>query len=288
MAFINAAVYGIAGHKRSMMCCNAMFNGIRATGDRPRHFVEDDYREPLHDVAVFYGYTVKLRKIMDDYVAAGRKVVFIDLGYWGREGMRGYHKIVVNARHPTAYFQSRRHDAIRRKTFNIELKPWRQSGSHILLAGMGEKAAEAEGKQAEAWEREALKWMARYTDRTIIYRPKPSWKRSREIPGTKFSWGGPPRPGYRTEQLHEVLANCHAVVTHHSNVAVDAIVAGVPALCWKGVALSMSSQDFRNIEAPLMPEGREDWLNAIAWCQWNIDEMTRGQPWRHLKNEGLI
>lgn len=282
------AVYGIAGHRRSTICCQAMYAGIKAVGDRPRLFVEADYREPLHDVAVFYGYTQILRKVMADYVAAGRKAVYIDLGYWGREGLHGHHKIVVNARHPTEYFQKRPHKDDRARKVGVQIQPWRKNGKHILLAGMGEKAAEAEGKRTLSFEMDAIKWLGRITDRPIIYRPKPSWMQSKPIPGTVFSWGGQPRPGFRRQHLNEVLNDCHAIVTHHSNVAVEGICAGVPAFCWKGVAVPMSSQNIDAIEDPVMPEGREAWSNAIAFTQWDIAEMSAGAPWRHLKNEGLI
>lgn len=265
-----------------------MYSGIKIAGDRPRLFIEDDYREPLHDIAVFYGYTPILRKVMADYIAAGRKAVYIDLGYWGREGLHGHHKIAVNARHPTAYFNKIPHEPDRLRKVGVTIEPWRNGGKHILLAGMGEKAAEAEGKTAESWERDALKWLGRITDRPIIYRPKPSWLQSKPIPGTIFSWGGQPRPGFRRQHLAEVLMNCHAVVTHHSNVAVEAICAGVPAFCWKGVAMPMSSQDIDAIEKPVRPDGREGWAASIAYQQWDIREISEGLPWRHLKNEGLI
>lgn len=265
-----------------------MFAGIKIVGDRPRLLMEGDYREPLHDVAVFYGFTQTLRRVMADYIAAGRKAVYIDLGYWGREGLQGHHKIVVNARHPTDYFQARRHDGKRRAALGIEVKPWRERGKHILLAGMGAKAAEAEGKTPESFERDAITWIKAHSDRPIVYRPKPSWVQSRPIAGTAFSWGGTPRPGYATEHINTVLHGCHAVVTHHSNVAVEAIAAGVPAFCWKGVAQPMASQRIEDIETPAMPDGREQWVNAITYTQWNIAEMSAGLPWRHLKQEGLL
>jgi hypothetical protein len=286
---LDVAIYAIAGHRRSTTTCHAMFSGIKAAGDRPRLFMETDYRAPMHDAAVFYGYTATLRQVMADYIAVGRQAVYIDLGYWGREGQHGHHKVAVNSRHPTDYFQRRRHDDRRAHALGLNVADWKAGGAHILLAGMGAKAAEAEGFQPEAWEREAISRIRGYSNRPIVYRPKPSWTQAKPISGTTFSWGGPePRGVYRTQRLHEVLAGCHAVVTHHSNVAVEGIVAGIPAFCWKGVALPMSSQDFSQIEYPLHPEGRQQWLNDICYTQWNVAEMHQGLPWRHLKDEGLI
>lgn len=285
---LEVAVYGIAGHRRSTVCCQAMYAGIKAVGDHARLLVESDYRAPHFDLAVFYGYTPTLRQIMAEYIAAGRHAVYIDLGYWGREGLHGHHKISVDGRHPTPYFRAGEHNGVRARKLGLAVEPWRGRGKHILLAGMGAKAAEVEGKAPEEFERSAIEWLQRVTDRKIIYRPKPSWMQSQPLAGTRFSWGGPPRPGYRTERLHEVLKDCHAIVTHHSNVAVEGIVAGIPAWCWKGVAVPMASQDPRSIDDPYRPEGREQWVNDITYCQWSVEEMSAGLPWRHLKNEGLI
>lgn len=228
---------------------------------------------------MFYGYTKIMRQIMADYKAAGLHAVYIDLGYWKREGLSGHHKIVVNDRHPTAYFQRRQHNFDRLDKLDVNVKTF-HDGTYILLAGMGEKGAEAEGKQAEQWERDAIQAIRNVTDREIVYRPKPSWLQAKPIPGTRFS--------PKAEPLDALLKGAHAVVTHHSNVAVEGLVAGVPSFCWKGVAEPMSFIDLKRIEKPFYPEGRDEWAANIAYTQWNIDEMKRGLPWRYMKHEGLI
>ncbi len=88
--------------------------------------------------------------------------------------------------------------------------------------------------------------------------------------------------------LHAALLDAHAVVCHHSNVAVEAIVAGVPAFVWGGVGKDMGSQDLRKIENPHRPDNREDWCNRLAWTQWSVAELATAEPWLHLKSEGLI
>lgn len=279
---VRVAVYVMGGHRRSTLCCEAMRSGIQATGDATDTIEESTFREVEHDVCVFYGYTKSIQRIVEAYRAAGKPFVYIDLGYWGRVKNNGHHKVVVNGRHPTAYFQKRRHDDKRAKTFGIALAPWRKSGKHILLAGMGAKASViAENMKFESFERGAIETLRQHTQRPIVYRPKPSCKESGSINGTIYS---PP-----DQPLTGVLnADCHAVVTHHSNVAVEAIVAGIPAFCMQGVAAPMSLQDLSLIETPLYPEGREQWINDIAYTQWTWTEMAEGLPWRHLKDEGLI
>ena len=91
-----------------------------------------------------------------------------------------------------------------------------------------------------------------------------------------------------SQETGAALKGAWAVVTHHSNVAVDGLLQGIPAFCWQGVAAPLSSQDLTKIETPVYPDGREQWTADIAWCQWSIAEMKAGLPWLHLKSEGLI
>lgn len=282
---VDVAVYIVKGNNRSERIAALMQAGIEACGDTP--VVRMDYEYPgiesAEPVAVFYGYENNTPRIMDEYISSGRKAVFIDLGYWGRrDGGRynGFHKIAVNARHPTEYFQANQHDAKRAQRFELKVHPWRGEGRHILVAGMSDRCALSIGMQPEEWERAAIEELKRHTSRPIVYRPKPSWRTAEPIEGAEFS--------SQNEPLRAALKNCHAVVTHHSNVAVDGLVLGIPAFAWDGVAKPMALQDLSRIETPVFPEGREQWIADIAYCQWNADEMRSGAAWKHLKRDGLI
>lgn len=282
---LRAVVYQIPDHHRSRVICEAMSQGLKHHGVRHTTKFENEYQGNIEaDTAVFYGLEGRLNKIFRDY-SERAKAVYIDLGYWKRKERHdrfgGYHKVVVNDRHPTTYFQNRKHDGSRAQLLEIGIEPWhdRVSG-HILLAGMGDKGARAEGYAVEEWERWAIKKIREYSDRKIIYRPKPSYRRARPIQGVGYS--------PRTVDVSVALSGCHTVVTHHSNVAIDGICKGIPAFAWKGAALKMTLQDLAFIEKPYRPEGREQWINDLSWCQWNVEEMKKGLAWNHLLEEGLL
>ncbi len=274
-----------SNRRRSRILCEALAAGIAKVGDKPVILDEQAYKKPPTSVAAFYGLSGNLKQIFEDYKQDGRKVVFLDLGYWGRRGeddkgrYTGHHKFAVNARHPTAYFQNRQHPHDRIARFKLEVQPWR-TGKHILLAGMSAKSSWVEGFGAEEWERRAVTMLKAYTSREIFYRPKPSCPNARPIDGTEFS--------PKDEPLAGALRGCHAVVTHHSNVAIDGLIEGIPAFCWDGVATTMALQQFEKIDGPIRPEGREQWLADIAYTQWTPEEMREGLPWRLLKDEGQI
>jgi hypothetical protein len=281
---VKAVIYQVPDHHRSQVVCEAMSKGLTEHGVGHVVKYESAYEEVEAEVAIFYGLEGRLGRIFREYTRAA-KAVYIDLGYWKRKESNdrfgGYHKIVVNDRHPTEYFQKRTHPGDRAESVGVKIEPWRDyTSGHILIAGMGDKGARAEGFEVEEFERKVWKRLSEFTDRRIVYRPKPSYRRARPIQGLAYS--------PRTIDISVALQNCFAVVTHHSNVAVDAICRGIPAFSWKGVAVKMSQQELAYIECPSMPDGREQWVNDLAYCQWNVEEMKKGLAWNYLVEEGLV
>lgn len=279
-------IYEQPNHPRSRHVCAALEVGIRRCGDAVRRIPSTKFGGAVEeDVAVFYGLGYRCGDIMRVCMASGHtKAVYVDLGYWGRrEGgrFRGYHKIVVNARHPTEYFQREKHSGSRLAKFNIRMKPWRERGRHILIAGMGPKAASAARMAPCQWEAQIIKALASVTKRPIVYRPKPNWREAFVLPGASFT-----PPG--SISLETQLEHCHAIISHHSNANLDALASGVPSFTWGGVAQPLSLSDLSRIEDPLLEGDREQLFRDIAWVQWNLQEMEQGLPWRHLKSEGLI
>ncbi|BCH33145.1 hypothetical protein MesoLjLc_50750 [Mesorhizobium sp. L-8-10] len=276
------AVYHIAGHKRSTLIASAMSDGIKRCGDTVKVIESRFFRAPEAEIAVFYGYDDQLQKVFRSYREHDRTVVFVDLGYFGRTDggkFAGFHKVSVNSRHPTAYFQAKRHDDRRAARFGFDFKPWRD-GKHILVCGTSDKGARADGFKPQEWETWAIRSLRGVTDRPILYRPKPSWHGASPIPGSIFARS--------KEDVSTVLADCHAIVSHHSNVCVDGFLAGVPNFCVEGAGLPLSETDLQKIEQPRKPDGRREWANSLAHCQFNVQEMRDGVAWRTLKSEGLI
>ncbi len=259
-----------------------MAEGITRCGDRPVLRRSTDYERPNTNVAIFYGLALGCGRILQDYRRSGRTAIYCDLGYWSRRIRSrhdGFHKLAVNDRHPTDYLMNKTHTAERFEHHRVPILPYRVMGRHIIVAGMSAKAAIAEQLQPNEWEERTIARLRMLTKRPIIYRPKPSWKGARQISGATFD---PETP------LPEALRNCHAVVTHHSNVAVDALLAGVPVFCEKGVASVLSSGDLSQINRPRVQPGRGQWAANLAWCQWSVDEMTQGLAYRYLIDDGLI
>jgi len=271
---------------RSKSICAAVLHGIDKLGDDVTLIDEKYYNGPgdEYDVAVFYGLRGNLINAWRDYPRVGKKSVYIDLPYWGRDGIRGhydgYHKFVVNGRHATKYLQRVKHPDDRFRAFGLEVKHWTYGGDHILVAGMSAKAAAVEGFGFFEWERKAIKAIQKFTNRPIWFRPKTA------LPAHLI----PDMPGVEIDNgpLKESLKNCHAVVSHHSNVGIDALLGGVPIFTDEGVALRLGLSDLSKIETPRREDGRPQLMYDIAYTQFNGSEMWEGIAWRHLREEGLV
>lgn len=241
---------------------NAMALGITKAGDRPT--TKSIYSViQKFDVGVMYGW--KHNAILRMYP----KFVHADLGYWQRST---HWKIVANGFSPAPYVRANLPPQ-RFEKLGIRIKP-EHRGKKIIIAGSSLKSAQLHGLQHMAWEtQKAKEFLAQGMD--VVYRPKPKDAYKRAIPGC----------GYDTGPLD--FSDCMALVTHHSNVALDALVNGVPVYCHTGAA-SVMNFDLEQIQSPLIPEGREQFLWDCAYLQWTLEEMRSGECWSHLKSRGLV
>jgi hypothetical protein len=251
------------------------------------------YREPFSDVLLFYGFggsrSSVASKAFEDYRRAGLKAIYVDLGYFNdrvRDGRYGFHRFSINDRHPTAYFQNIKHKGDRFKVHGRSVEPWRPSGQNILLCGMSQKCAEFEGYAFEQWERAAIAKIRAVTDRPIVYRPKPRRRRDPQYPPIEGVGYSDPL----TRKMGHELSNAWAVVSHHSNAGIDALLYGVPSFSDEGVASALGLSDLSLIEQPRIPsdDERRQFAADVAYCQFNRPEMRDGTAWRHFKDEGLV
>lgn len=277
--------------------CPALVAGIRKVGDQCKQIWADDYREPVGDVALFYGLDgargTGLDRALREYRAAGKQAIYLDLPYFNNrsDGRYAWHRWSMNARHPTAYFQKRKHPPDRFLVHKRGIAPWGQTGDHVIVCGMSEKAANYEGYDLEQWERAAIKRLQAVTDRPIVYRPKPQRRVRKGYPNPQY----PPIEGVAysnplSRTLNDELQHAWAVVSHHSNCGVDALLAGIPQFSDEGVASVLGHSDLAKIESPFVPsdEQRRQFAADVAYCQWNHIEARDGIAWRHFKDEGLV
>lgn len=194
--------------------------------------------------------------------ASERQWLYMDHAYAGQRGHseESSYRCVWNAfQHNT--ISPRPPD--RWNALRTPLQPWRAPGRHILVCAPSEAYLSFHG--IPDWIDETLATLAQHTDRPIVVRTK---KDSFTIP------------------MPDALKGCHAVVTHASIAAVEAVISGVPAFVDEcSAAAPVGSTRLGDIESPVRPD-REPWAWSLAYGQWRAAEIRSGEAWAYLK-QGL-
>lgn len=210
-------------------------------------------------ILIMYGAgTAHRQAVLAQHLARKGRALCWDLGYWDRaDAMR----VALDGLHPTAAHLELSHGQRRSFTLREDADP----AGPVLLVGLGDKSARMLGLQPQQWERKQL---VALKGRRVIYRPK--GRAAPYLEGAETSMH--PR-------IEDALRGVSMVVCRHSNVAVDACVAGVPVQCSGGAALAL----YCNGSNPGQNQ-RMDFLHRLSWWEWKPSEAA--QAWQFLR--GII
>lgn len=183
-----------------------------------------------------------------------------DLGYWDRdESMR----VSIDSIHPSEAQLAMAPEGARR---DFILREESEPDGPILLIGIGRKSDTMLGLRPLEWEqRKRSELKARFPGRRIFWRPK--GKFFVELSGTKAAYGMP---------IEAAMSGCSLVVCRHSNVAIDACIAGVPVECEDGAAHAL----YRHGSNPSRQE-RAEFLRRLSWWNWRPSEAAETWNWIH-------
>jgi len=243
-----------SGHVHSVNVCTAFAAG----GNFP---LLTGARTLLPGPMFTYGNLRGLKPLLDQAQREGRDWYYGDNGYFRPGHYDGYYRVTRNAE---------QHDGTggaspaRWERLGKTLLPWKRGGRSIMLCPPGEKYAELHGFTRAQWLADVTATLAASTDRQIIERSKPGDPDARK-------------------SLWSALRDCHALVTHSSNSAVEALLFGIPVFCTGACASSrMGLANVAAIETPAYPDDRDQWCFNLAANQWTLAEMRDGTCWRGL------
>lgn len=238
----------------------------------------DDVCDTL-DAVAFVG--VKRKADFDRYRDQGVTTLLFDKGYNRRkvDDAPLYWRVAINA-HSCTDMIDMDAPADRLHTLGVELMPWRKSGEHILFAGSSAKYHNFyDLPPPEKYVYSVLQELEKYTDRSVHYRPKPTYRDAVKVPGASFGSQG---------RIYDAMKGVHAVVTHGSNACFDAVCAGIPCIVLgNGVARPISSTCLSEIEAPLMASDadRKRWLAGLSYWQWTLKELANGEALEYIEGQ---
>lgn len=201
-----------------------------------------------------------------EHIRRGKPAIGWDLGYWDRLGDFSM-RCTLNGDHPARYIRDEPGDRL--AAAGIKLRNDYDARGPIVLVGMGRKAAFLHGGGPLVWERRQLELIRRvYPGRPIVYRPK-------RLQGPHLR-GVPLAPGLPIE---ETLKGASLVVCRHSNVGIDAAIAGIPVVCEDGAASALYGNDLKRPKIATHDE-RSALLRGVAYWNWRPSEAR--QAWTYL------
>jgi hypothetical protein len=253
MAIAPPAFYVTPGREPSLVLGKAFAEGCG--GDLV------DTRFVANRPAAFYGVSKYTLPIFQACQARGLDHYYVDNGYFRPGHFDGYFRITRNAPQHSGIG---RPDYDRWKALGLAIKPWRTTGRHVLVIGQSRTYFELRGERPVTRFWDIVTAIAEVTDRPILYRPKPTAS-------------GPRR------SLAEDLRDAWCVVAFTSNVAVEALLEGIPVFVTGDCAARvMGETDLGQIETPRRPDTRDEWAAVLAANQWTVDEIRSGKCWRDL------
>jgi hypothetical protein len=170
--------------------------------------------------------------------------------------------------------------------------PWKTDGDYILLCMQKVGDASLRGRDVFAWTEDTVNEIRKHTNRKIIIRPHPLYRKSALHSRLKESvlavadvhWQEADLTEPDFVSIAEQLNNAWCTVTYSSGTGIDAVINGVPNVaCDTGsMVYDVSSTDIAEIENPFRGDKKE-WCNRIAHCQWSVEEFELGECWEHVR-----
>jgi len=173
---------------------------------------------------------------------------------------------------------------------NVTLRPYRQTGNHILLCLQRNGGWSMAGDDVVTWTLLTINQIRQYSSRPIRIRVHPGDKQAPVY--TNEILRSCATHQYKDIQisnpktaLTQDLKHCWAVVNHNSNPTVSALIEGFPVFVTdpeKSQCRDVANTDLSQIETPILFD-RQAWIQKISQCHWSHAELRSGQCWQHMK-----
>ena len=275
--------------------------GVNRLGDKGIASTEHVWKPS--DVGVIQGFVhqdspssphLKLRKsVVENQIRNNKKALIIDSNlflYINNTNPHKYLRYSFNGVFPTTgeYFWNNS-DPSRwqqiSKHMDITVKDWNSDGKYILICLQRNGGWSMAGLDVMQWCNKTIKKIKQYTDRPIVVRTHPGDKRAQQYikqlkdPSVLIS---------RKPSIIDDFRNSWATITYNSSPGVASAIEGVPVFVTDpnpqvSQAYNVANTDLGQIESPKTFD-REQWLNKLAMCHWNFEEVGNGTAWKHIRN----
>jgi len=282
-----------AKFSNKVMLMDNFAQGVRSQGDTIVEFRDNSLPTHKLNAGFVLGYTLEdnfRRKIIDQLRLQKTPSVFVDSNilHYGRQEHE-WHRYSLGSVYPdsgTYFFDTL--DKNKWATFSawhgVSLKPWRTSGSHILVFCQRPKGFNMFTDQ-EVWLDKTLTRIRKCSPRPIMIRMHPGdGARLKHIEKIKKKYGTKVSISEHAN-IRDALVNCWCTVGLNSTPNVVAAIEGIPGYISDPVhswAADVAFNDISLIETPPMLD-RSEWIHKIANIHWSNDEVKSGKLWTAIK-----
>jgi hypothetical protein len=246
----------------------------------------------VHADSGFASHLVFRKKIIDSQRRIGKHTLAIDSNlflYKDPKNINSYLRFSLDDVFPTTgnyftdYVDPNRWQQIK-QDLNIELKPWRTFGMHILICLQRNGGWSMGGLDVMEWCNNTILQLKKYTNRPIIVRAHPGDKKIRQY----LKLSHPNVTISSKENILDDFTNAWATVTYNSSPGVASAIEGIPVFVTDpnpkiSQACDVANTDLSLIETPLTPD-RQQWIEKISMCHFNFKDLQSGVAWNIIKD----
>lgn len=227
-------------------------NGFRIPAKHTSLFRKGEFNED----AILYGILRGCSDVIHYNFKNGHNYLHLDKGYLKPHHFSGYYRISLND--TQAHYKDVKLPSDRAKKLNIVLKDWQDNENGIVLIVPPTTAMEV------FYGIDAKKWI----DTTIKKLNGRPYKVRTKEEASQIS-------------LQDDLKTAKCVITFNSNCALEAVLAGIPAIATSqhSIVRDWNQLTMNNVEdcyGRSISLDRDKLLNFVAYHQFTLDEIERG------------
>ena len=283
-----------AKFSNKVMLMDNFKQGVLTAGDEVVEYKNNNLTDQPLDAGFVLGYTLEdnfRKKIINSLLAQNTPPIFVDSNilHYGRPEHE-WHRYSLNSVYPdTGVYFFNKLDTTKwneySKWHNTELKPWRNTGEHILILCQRPNGWNMFGNDQDKWLDDIIVEIRKYSRRSIVVRMHPGdGNRFKQIEKLQNKYGDQIIISDKSN-IRDELKNCWCSVGYNSTPNVVSAIEGVPVYLEDPIhswAEDVAFTNLSEIENPPLPD-RQTWITKIANIHWSNDEVRTGKLWSAIK-----
>jgi hypothetical protein len=241
---------------------------------------------PDCDVVVMWSWLLGMYGRDSIYNHYKNKAKFLILEVGGLKRNHAW-RIGIGGINRDAEFANEQVDDKRLSLFNLEPYGWHNSeGEYIVICTQNPKSIAWDQSSIEQWCEKQIKWIRTHTDKKILLRPHPRASVNlNKLVSNNVEISVPKFIGEHDHvDLDKLLGRADCVVNYNSNPAIESVLAGIPVYVDESSLCRPVGNAIGSDMIHARPD-RSEWCKQISYCEWFVEEIQQGLPWKRLREK---